>query len=314
MTKSMCGIGLEILRDSGKISSFDAPLRQFFPEWANDLRGSITIREVMDQTSGLDPHESEYLYGDLVKQALELKLVKKPGTTWAYNNVATNLLSGVIQKASGKTPKVLLQQNVFDPLGIRDFFWAIDKDGNSPCAAGLLMGGPDLLKIGQALIGERAPPRSLNVAHLLASIRDEHVPGRPDYGLLWWKGHATQFVMLDDATIEAWSRGGVSQEIVHRLLSLKGKRFDHGYVAAVEKRLGTKGADAFWDYLDKQDLPFGSIVGRGPVVWIGALGAGGQYLLIFPRQRAVVIRQSDPSSISDFFPELPRLAQTYLVQ
>ena len=245
-------------------------------------------------------------------------MLKKPGTSWAYNNVATNLLSGVIRKVSGKTPKALLQRDLFGPLGIRDFFWEIDKGGNNSCAARLLMRGADLLKIGQVLLGERAAPPRLDVVRLLASIRDEQVPGRPDYGLLWWKGHATQFITLDDATIEAWSRGGVSQESVRRLLPLKGKQFDHGYVAAVEEQLGTKDADAFWDYIDKHDLPFGSLTGSGPVVWIGALGSGGQYLLVFPRQQAIVVRQSDASSIaeffpsSDFFPNLPTLHQSYL--
>jgi CubicO group peptidase (beta-lactamase class C family) len=58
VTKSMCGMALEILRESGEISSFDTPLRRYFPEWSGDERGSITIREVMDQTSGLDATEA----------------------------------------------------------------------------------------------------------------------------------------------------------------------------------------------------------------------------------------------------------------
>jgi CubicO group peptidase (beta-lactamase class C family) len=93
--------------------------------------------------------------GDVVEQALSLKLVTAPGTKWAYNNVATNLLSGVIRHVSAMSPERFLRQHLFAGLGIRDVFWQVDKHGNNPCYATLEMRGDDVLKIGQMLVGDR---------------------------------------------------------------------------------------------------------------------------------------------------------------
>lgn len=311
----MCGIALEMLRESGKIPSFDAPLRQYFPEWARDPRGSITLREVMDQASGLDASQESFIgvLGDVVKQGLSLKRVTKPGATWAYNDAATALLSGVIRRASGMTPEHLLQRDLFVGLGIRDFFWTADTDGNSPCHAGLAMHGTDVLRIGQMLVGDRQAPRGFDARRFLATVGFEQAPGRPDYGLLWWKAHAVEITVLDDATIKAWRGARMPDSYVQRLLPIRGQEFKKGYTAEIEKRLGREDEAAFANYIKYHDLSFGSHRASGPVIFIEARGAGGQYMILFPAEHAVVVRLSDDGPAPDPFVDLPELAQSILL-
>jgi len=316
VTKSMCGIALEILKDQGKISSFDAPLRRYFPNWANDARGHITIRQVMDQDSGLELGlaATSQTQGDTVRRALDLKLIRKPGTVFDYNNVATNLLSGVILRASGETPREFLRLELFNELKIKDFAWENDQAGNTPCSIGLAMRGDDLLKLGQVLAGVKAAPPAFNVPRLLDEVGSEHVPDRADYGLLWWKFRTLHQMTLDSTIYQSWKDNGVPESALLALMPMRDHKFTAtDYLDEIRRRLGTTNANKFFALLADRGLALGTRTETGPRPWLSALGSGGQYLVIFPDIRGVAIRLSDENEDSaDTFIDFPALARKYL--
>lgn len=87
----------------GKLTSIDEPVHAFFPEWRQGRKRDITVRMLMEHTSGLQnvPMTTLEIYPspDFVQLALCAELDAEPGTTFAYNNKAVNLLAGIVERA-----------------------------------------------------------------------------------------------------------------------------------------------------------------------------------------------------------------------
>lgn len=182
-TKSLCGLAVGMLIDDHKISSVNERLAKYFPGWRGEKR-HITLREVLSQTSGLG---DDVVAADTNAQASSAKLKRRPGETFAYSNVATNLLTTVIRKASGQPVDVFLQDRLFDPLGIKNVTWERDSVGNAPCFAGVSMTADALSKVGLLMLngGTWNGKRVVSKTWIEESTRPSQIR-RPDYGLLWW--------------------------------------------------------------------------------------------------------------------------------
>ncbi|HGM5880867.1 TPA: serine hydrolase domain-containing protein, partial [Stenotrophomonas maltophilia] len=94
-TKSVMALAIGLLLDDGKLASIDEPVSHLYPEWKQGQKRAITVRMLLDHTSGLQnvANAGEELEGapDLVKLALAAELSHAPGSTFSYNNKATNL-------------------------------------------------------------------------------------------------------------------------------------------------------------------------------------------------------------------------------
>ena len=74
--------------------------------------------------------------------------------TWVYkyNNKAVNLLAGVVERASGQRMDTFIAEALFEPLGIHDYGWTLDKSGNPHAMSGLQLGALDMARLGQLVI------------------------------------------------------------------------------------------------------------------------------------------------------------------
>ncbi len=82
-TKSVVALAIGCLLHDGKIKSLDEPVCDFYPEWRQGQKKLITIRQILNHTSGLQAdHTTEELYAspDLVQLALCAELSDAPGT------------------------------------------------------------------------------------------------------------------------------------------------------------------------------------------------------------------------------------------
>ncbi|CRD51882.1 Putative penicillin-binding protein/beta-lactamase (fragment) [Stenotrophomonas indicatrix] len=52
-TKSVVALAIGLLLDDGKLASIDEPVSTVYPEWRQGRKRDITIRMLMDHTSGL---------------------------------------------------------------------------------------------------------------------------------------------------------------------------------------------------------------------------------------------------------------------
>ena len=145
MTKSFTGTALMMLVDEGKLS-LDDPVEKYLPEFKGQMvkegdaaphqpRHPITIREVMDHTSGLikanDPAlKRAGLLKDNVAQYAAQPLVREPGTKYEYNNCGINTGARVVEAITGIPYADFMQQRLFTPLKMTETtFWPNEELG-----------------------------------------------------------------------------------------------------------------------------------------------------------------------------------------
>lgn len=156
VTKSVVALGVGQLLDQGRLRSLDQPVADFYPEWRQGRKKDITVRMLLDHTSGLQnfPRTDVEVYPapDAIQLALTAELSSKPGANAGYNNKAVNLLAGIIEKASGQPMNEFFRDGLFKAMGIRLGPWAKDRSGQPYAMAGLQLTAADLAKLGQLVL------------------------------------------------------------------------------------------------------------------------------------------------------------------
>lgn len=294
-TKSVVDLAVGRLVDAGRIASLDEPVHAFFPEWNQGKKKLVTVRQLLSQTSCLqnEPNTGVEIYPspDFVKLALAAELVCDPGTSWAYNNKAVNLLAGVVKAASGKRLDEVLRDEVFAPLGITDFHWTLDKAGNPHAMSGLQIRPLDFAKLGQLMLdgGTWHGRRVLSRAWVAESLR----PSQPyfgGYGLLWWLDAQWTRVVVDE---RALSEAGVPPEARKVVLAANGEKLGRSELRAEMQPI--RGALApYREALAKVGRPPVRLE-PGPIQAFHAEGYLGQYLVVVPEHRLVAVRMYEGS-------------------
>ena len=154
-TKSIVNLAVGLLVDGGAIDSIDVPGHDLYPEWHQGLKAKITIRHLLDHTSGLQANRNTkaiYRSQDFVQLALAADLTDPPGAAFFYNNKAVNLLPGIVKRASGERMDEYLRERLFEPMGIEDVSWTLDPAGNPHGMSGLQIHAADLAKVGQMML------------------------------------------------------------------------------------------------------------------------------------------------------------------
>jgi CubicO group peptidase (beta-lactamase class C family) len=159
-TKSITSILVGIAIDKGLIDSVDQTVYHFIPEYFDrDARKrEITLHHVLTMETGLDfdnDEHTEKLFnysGNSLEYVLHKPLVFLPGTDWYYGDGNPQLLSGVIQKATGMSEEEFAVQNLFGPLGITRYRWERHGDGLTFGAFGLWLKPRDMAKIGKLMV------------------------------------------------------------------------------------------------------------------------------------------------------------------
>lgn len=157
-SKSIVSIAIGLLVDKKLIKSIDEPVWTLYPEWKQGNKKLITIRHLLNHTSGLQnvPNAGIEIEvaPDVIQLALCAELDSAPGKQFSYNNKASNLLSGIVQKASGLHLDEFLQKNLFSSIGITNFKWLKDKSGNPLGMSGFHVLPEDLAKIGMLILNK----------------------------------------------------------------------------------------------------------------------------------------------------------------
>jgi len=122
------------------------------------------------------------------------------------------LLSAVLQKATGRSLPDFAREALFEPLGVKDFYWtSLKASGELAGHAGLRLRPRDMAKIGQLLLNEGVwnGRRIVSKEWLDESVRPLYpVTWNADrYGFQWWVGKSR----VGERTfpwIAAWGLGG----------------------------------------------------------------------------------------------------------
>lgn len=129
ISKVFTSLAIIQLRDQGLIE-LDAPVKQYLPWFTTKdipLSNSITIRNLLDHTSGLpsrlNAHDIEgsdvsHIELQLKRKLQGIHLVASPGEQYEYTNMNFDLLQLIIEKVTSLSFPDYMQKNVFQPLGM----------------------------------------------------------------------------------------------------------------------------------------------------------------------------------------------------
>jgi CubicO group peptidase (beta-lactamase class C family) len=156
ITTTLIGIAI----DQGKLK-FDDPMLSFFPDIKITNPDSriekVTVRDLAMMANGLestgleqDEHTLAVMEAsdDWLKNAIDRKMVSKPGTRFVYDSPGMHILSGILQNTTGMTELEFGRQNLFSPLGIKDVIWPNDPQGYTHGFGNICLHPRDAAKIG----------------------------------------------------------------------------------------------------------------------------------------------------------------------
>ncbi|MER8007141.1 MULTISPECIES: serine hydrolase domain-containing protein [unclassified Streptomyces] len=123
-SKGPTALCAHILADRGLLD-FDAPVADYWPEFAAAGKGKVLVRHLLSHRSGLsglrEPHSVEELY-DWELTTRRLAATEpwwEPGTVSGYHALTFGHLVGeVVRRISGLSPGAFLEREVTGPLGI----------------------------------------------------------------------------------------------------------------------------------------------------------------------------------------------------
>jgi CubicO group peptidase (beta-lactamase class C family) len=297
VTKSIVSLAVAKLLTNNKLDSLDTPVSHFYPEWKQGLKKDITVRHLMNQTSGLQNVDRTsveiYPAPNTIQLGLCASVVDTPGTNFSYNNKATNLLAGIIEKVSGEKMDDYLGSSLFKPLGITDYNWNTDDAGNPYAMSGFKVYPSDLAKLGQLVLQKgRWNGQQLISEKWIDEILAQGPPQSIKYGLLWWRIPENKSYIIDDKVIERLKEAGLSDKMISYAENMKGNYESKGAAvqAILDEFKSKKELAAFRKATLGQNLPMWRESISGPIIGYKASGSDGEYMVIYPKQNIVAVR------------------------
>jgi CubicO group peptidase (beta-lactamase class C family) len=263
-TKSFFCIAALIACQEGLVG-LDEPASRGIHEWRGDgARKNITIRELMDFTSGLDAcfrlHSKEV--ADRNAMAIKVPLVARRGEAFTYGPSHGQVLCEVLQRklaTRGETPFVFLKRRLLDPLGIGDIEYRKDQKGAPLVASGFRLTARQWAKFGLMVLG-RGSYRGRKIVD--AELLEKSFQGsraNPMFGFGFWTN--------------------------------RNAKSDGARAVDIEQELA-----ADWD---SQRWRGRCISLDAPPDLVAAVGSENQRLFVIPSLDMVVVRQGKPAKFSD---------------
>jgi len=207
-TKSITSAALGIALDEGYLSSVDQEIMDFFPEITpanpDPVKDELTIHDFLTMSAGLDWKEIDFLYeddrntfndwrssGGGVKFVLDRPLIYPPGTQYDYNTGISHVLSAIVTRSTGVSTDLYVEDKIFDPLGIEEYYWPRDGEDIPYGGTGVMLTPRDLARIGYLYLkngmweNEQIVPASWVTASSQPYIQRRYITDYY-YGYHWW--------------------------------------------------------------------------------------------------------------------------------
>jgi CubicO group peptidase (beta-lactamase class C family) len=231
VTKSFTGTLVGIALGNHKLKSLDQTVGELLaahlPADADPRLAKVTVRQLLTMTSGLASDDGS-LGGDFdlllrllqsrdwVRHILGRKLATRPGSTFAYSNAGSHLLSAIVADTTGQSTLAFARARLFAPLGIHAehalqpvnidnasraeaqaydraaVAWNTDPQGYQTGWSGLKLPARDLAKLGYLYLnggrwdGAQVVPADYIRAAIQAQSQPPPSTGLHGYGYQWW--------------------------------------------------------------------------------------------------------------------------------
>ncbi|MCD2252597.1 serine hydrolase domain-containing protein [Listeria marthii] len=134
--KAIIATALLQLEEKGKINTND-PISKYIPNFPNGNK--ILVKNFLNHTSGIvgRPKLTSNMTPDQLIQAIEKRGIKSQPGKWDYMDANYTVVGYLVEKVSGKPLATYLQENIFDPAGMKHTgYLQKDVDGGKNVSIG----------------------------------------------------------------------------------------------------------------------------------------------------------------------------------
>jgi CubicO group peptidase (beta-lactamase class C family) len=127
-TKGIAATALHIAADRGLLH-YDAPVARYWPEFAQNGKGSVTVRQVLNHSAGLydafnviECADDLFDWDKTVAALAGAPLAHEPGRYHAYHALTYGHLVGeIVRRVTHKPFSQFIDEEIAQPLGLTDF-------------------------------------------------------------------------------------------------------------------------------------------------------------------------------------------------
>lgn len=224
VSKSILSILIGIAIDEGHIKSINDPLKKYINDFRNEELGEITIKQCLNQTTGIKYNnkmsffsdKAKFYYPTNVRKLIKgIELENEPGTNWSTDEYSILLLGVVLENATGESISNFLEQRIWKKIGMEyPATFSVDSKEHKfeHVADGLNATAIDFAKIGMLLLkkGQWNNKQIIPEEWLSESVSLNESSKTDRYGLsfkyLWWikrengdfhaAGHFGQYIFV----------------------------------------------------------------------------------------------------------------------
>jgi len=214
VARPLAALAVGFAMADGRIASLDEPVSKYLPEWADDARGKITLRQLLQETSGLEIGADAnavfashpfanwsrlpkfatsrgvrlLLGNDFESTALNFELMHEPGGFFNVSPVNTQLAAVIVERATEIAYEDYLDQRLLQPNWFFTMQMSLDRRSGMPAAhCCLRTNARDVLKLAELIRGDGLIPRGAGVRHAFPAgwIEEMRKGSRanPEFGL-----------------------------------------------------------------------------------------------------------------------------------
>ncbi len=205
--KSVTSIAIGILIDDG-VLKLDERVVDIFRDKVGAVSKiklkDLIVEDLLTMRSSVLFSEADAMTdADWVKAFLQAPTKGTVGKTFRYNSLNTYMLSAIVTQKTGKLLSEFLDERLFSPLGIKDYYWEKCPRGIDKGGWGLYIRPEDFVKIGTLLLngGVYGNMRIVSEEYVsLATTKHveiERESKRFDYGYQIWIGKDTNTFLFN---------------------------------------------------------------------------------------------------------------------
>ncbi|MEG1711298.1 MAG: serine hydrolase, partial [Clostridia bacterium] len=207
MCKTITGLAIGMLIDEGRLSIDDKIFKIFdkkLPLTVNLRLFSLTIRHLLTMQSGVTFNEAGSVTDEnWYESFMTSQLLFEPGKGFMYNSMNSYMLAVIIKEITNESLTDYLKSHLFDPMGIKRFYWEKSPSGIEKGGWGLYLLPEDMVKLGLLIYnggvweGKALISREWITAATTNQVKVPEYVGKYGYGYQMWVGENPRQAMFN---------------------------------------------------------------------------------------------------------------------
>lgn len=203
VSTTLVGVAIQ----DGLIGGVDEPLTDYLPQLEGSSYEGVSVRQLLQMTSGVKWDDTHTDPGSERRRMLELQIAQRPGaildfvarlprvapagSVWNYSTAETHVVGALVHATTGRWVSEYLSEKIWAPFGMHSdaTWWLESPDGLEVAGSGIHATLRDYARFGLFLMhdgiidGKRVLPERWVAQATAPMVIDGK---RIDYGYMWW--------------------------------------------------------------------------------------------------------------------------------